>query len=405
VLLAGILCASWNGEETSGQVSGPAKSELTVGGTMAALVPAAIASEGTKQTGLSLPTKTTPVAVVELVFAYGSEKQGWIEEVTRTFNGTEHRLNGGQGVHVTTKAAGSGEIVDELLSGRLEAHLVSPAATAFVILGNGKSRESSQGDLLGPTKELVRSPVVLATWPDLADALGWRQKPPSWREIFNAARNSQKWAEMSAKLPRPSPFRLGHTRPDNSNSGLHALFLMAYAATNHFDGNVSRAELLQPTLSDFLREVETSVVHPLESSTGFLATSMVSGGPAKMTAAIIYENLVIEANRREVQSGRPESLVAIFPTEGTFPTEHPVGIVRRPWVGPLHQEAAEVYMKYLLDKPQQDKARAHGFRPAGDRSLRVADLPAPSASTIATLRKVWQDQFATPSAKSAAASL
>ncbi|MFO0954118.1 MAG: extracellular solute-binding protein [Isosphaeraceae bacterium] len=366
-----------------------------------------------------MPSKTLPPTgpAVELTFAYGSEKKGWIEEVTKAFNTAEVKLESGERIEVKTKAAGSGEIVDELLKGTLKAHLISPASAAFVVIGNGRSREADQGDLVGPTRELVRSPLVLAVWPDLADALGWRERPPSWREVFDAARSPEKWAGLNARKPGPGPFRLGHTRPDDSNSGLHALFLMAYAANNKFDASPTRGELLQPALGDYLREVEAAVVKPLETSTGFLAKSMLEAGPAKMTAAIVYENLVIEANRGESGEAGPLKLVAVYPAEGTFQTEHPVGVVRRPWVTPLHEKAAETYIAYLLAAAQQEKAKAHGFRPA-DASLPLDDLlkpeygvsavtpstlPTPSAPTISTLRRIWQERFAAPSVAGAPA--
>jgi Ca-activated chloride channel family protein len=56
--------------------------------------------------------------------------------------------------------------------------------------------------------------------------------------------------------------------------------------------------------------------------------------------------------------------VAIYPKEGTFWSDHPVGIVERDWVTPEHREAAKIYIQYLLARPQQQKAMEYGFRPA-----------------------------------------
>src|SRR5262249_13973364 len=63
-------------------------------------------------------------------------------------------------------------------------------------------------------------------------------------------------------------------------------------------------------------------------------------------------------------------IVAIYPKEGTFWSDHPVGIVERPWVTAEHREAASMYIQFLLDRPQQQKALTYGFRPAS------VDVPA-----------------------------
>ena len=56
--------------------------------------------------------------------------------------------------------------------------------------------------------------------------------------------------------------------------------------------------------------------------------------------------------------------MALYPKEGTFWSDHPIGVVEREWVTPEHREAADMYIRYLLDTPQQQKALTYGFRPA-----------------------------------------
>jgi Ca-activated chloride channel family protein len=63
------------------------------------------------------------------------------------------------------------------------------------------------------------------------------------------------------------------------------------------------------------------------------------------------------------QSNLPFPVVAIYPKEGTFWSDHPIGIVEREWVTSEHREAAKMYIQYLLQRPQQEKAIAYGFRP------------------------------------------
>ena len=93
---------------------------------------------------------------------------------------------------------GLGRDIDRLLkpdsdSAQLRPHVVSPASGAFMAIGNGESREKIGQQLINETKELVRSPLVLAMWAELAKASRWQSSPPSWAEVFAAARDPERW--------------------------------------------------------------------------------------------------------------------------------------------------------------------------------------------------------------------
>jgi Ca-activated chloride channel family protein len=74
-----------------------------------------------------------------------------------------------------------------------------------------------------------------------------------------------------------------------------------------------------------------------------------------------YENTIIESNKKH--GSTPFKLVGVYPKEGAFWTQHPVGIPDAEWVTPLKREAAELYMKYLLEEGTQRKAMQIGLRP------------------------------------------
>jgi Ca-activated chloride channel family protein len=97
---------------------------------------------------------------------------------------------------------------------------------------------------------------------------------------------------------------------------------------------------------------------------------MFSQGTSYLSAAILYENLVIEANvaaRRRNPAVELPQIVAIYPAEGTFPSEHPIGVVERAWVTNKHREAARMYMSFLMERPQQEMALRYGFRPSSSQ--------------------------------------
>jgi Ca-activated chloride channel family protein len=339
-----------------------------------------------------------PPNALELVFAYGSEKEKWIQEATEEFNKGKHKTPGGKTIFVRPKAMGSGESIEEILSGRLKAHLTSPASAAFVVLGNAESRAKTGKDLVGSTESLVLSPVVIAMWKPMAEALGWGQKPIGWSDILSLARNPEGWAALGH--PEWGKFKFGHTHPDYSNSGLIALFAEVYAAVGKVKG-LTRADLEDPKVGPYLGDIEHAVVH-YGSSTGFFGTKMFGNGPQYLSAAVLYENMVTEAYHP--QHSLPFPVVAVYPKEGTFWSDHPVGVVERDWVTDEHRDAAKAYIKHLFDRRRQERAIAYGFRPADpqvplappldaahgvDPKEPKTTLEVPSPEIIDAIRKLW----------------
>ena len=336
---------------------------------LAAALPLAGCSSGTTvpapaPNGANDPPK--PPGALELVFAYGSEKETWLKEVTDAFNRGGHKTAGGKPIFVTLRPMGSGECIDEPLAGRLQAHLVSPASAAFIDLGNAESRAKTGRPLIERTDNLVLSPVVIATWKPMAEALGWPGKPVGWSDVLALAKDPQGWAAHAH--PEWGLFKFGHTHPDYSNSGLISLFAEVYAGAGKVKG-LSDDDLKDEKVGRFLEDIEGSVVH-YGSSTGFFGNKMFANGPQYLSAAVLYENMVIESYDPR-HKGKAFDVVALYPKEGTFWSDHPVGVVERPWVDDEHREAAKGYVKYLLDRPQQERALAHGFRP-GDVGVPLA---------------------------------
>ena len=305
----------------------------------------------------SSPAASNPKGSVKLTFTYGSEKEEWIKDVTAAFNAGDHRLADGRTIEVAAIPLGSGDCIDELLTETRKADITSPASAAFIQLGNAESRAKSGKDLIGPTENLVLSPVVIAMWKPMAEALGYGKKPVGWGDILTLARDSRGWGAYGH--PEWGPFRFGHTSPESSNSGLISIFAEAYAATSKKAG-LTVADIDKPSTAQFVAGIERSIVH-YGSSTGFFGRKMFANGPEYLSGAVMYENMVTESYGS--QYSLPFPVVAIYPKEGTFWSDHPVGVVQRPWVTPEKREAAKIYIDYLLAKPQQEKAIPYGFRP------------------------------------------
>jgi Ca-activated chloride channel family protein len=304
--------------------------------------------------------------VVELTFTYGSEKKRWLEDVTKEFNKAGKKLPDGRAIRVEAIPLGSGECVEELLDGRRQAHLTSPASGAYVEIGNARSRKKGEGDLLGKPKYLVRSPVVIAMWKPMAEALGYGKRPVGWADVLKLVKDPKGWGSVGK--PQWGRFRFGHTHPEYSNSGLITALAEVYASTKNKTSDLTASDV--KAAAGFLEDIEKGVVHYGES-TGFFADRMFANDVGFLNAAVLYENLVIESYDRARYPDKPAEVVAIYPKEGTFWSDHPVCVVQRKWVTDAHRKAAEVYARFLLDEARQKKAMKYGFRP-GLESLELA---------------------------------
>lgn len=303
------------------------------------------------------PASRNPKGEVKLTFTYGSEKEEWIKDVTRHFNSEDHRVADGRTITVEAIPEGSGDCIDELIQESRHADITSPASAAFIKLANAESRAKTGKDLVGSTENLVLSPVVIAMWKPMAEAIGYGTKAVGWSDILAVARDPKGWAGHGH--PEWGPFRFGHTSPESSNSGLISIFAEVYAATGKRNG-LTLKDVSDPKTVSFVSAIEQSIVH-YGSSTGFFGKKMFANGPGYLSAAVLYENMVIESYSPSYRLQFP--VVAIYPREGTFWSDHPVGVVDRPWVTPDKREAAKIYIGYLLARPQQAKALPYGFRP------------------------------------------
>jgi Ca-activated chloride channel family protein len=79
------------------------------------------------------------------------------------------------------------------------------------------------------------------------------------------ARNKDGWKAYG--YPQWGQYKFGHTHPDYSNSSLISLFGTVYAATGKTAG-LQATDIREPDVGDYLRGIETSVLH-YGSSTGF----------------------------------------------------------------------------------------------------------------------------------------
>jgi Ca-activated chloride channel family protein len=303
------------------------------------------------------PRAQAPAAVPVLV-AYGSEKKSWLEEQIRLFQATHPSTASGRPIAVSARSMGSGEAAQAIANEDLKPAVFSPASSAYLSVLNAAwlARAGRVRPVAPAGQPLVLSPIVIATWKPMAEALGWPKKNLGWADLLKVGADPKGWAAFGA--PEWGKFKLGHTHPQYSNSGLLAVLAAAYAGAGKTRG-LTAGELEARKTQAFIGSVEDSIVH-YGKSTGLFADKMLEHGAGYLSAAVLYENLVIESYAKSPAV----PLVALYPVEGTFWSDHPYSILDADWVTPEQREGAEAFLSFLKAKPAQERALSLGFRPA-----------------------------------------
>ncbi|HZO15047.1 MAG TPA: VWA domain-containing protein [Polyangiaceae bacterium] len=310
---------------------------------------------------------------IELNIVYGSEKKAWLQDAIQAFNASPAAKLDGKPIVVKGTPMGSGVIISEVVDGKTQPDVWSPASDLFRPLLNEawtKKHGAAGGQkVVAPEgKRLVLTPLVIAMWKPMAQALGWPDKPVGWSDVLALSTDKKGW--QSKGHPEWGLFKFGHTHPKFSNSGLLSVVAEAYAAVGETRG-LTREKLQDEKVARFMRDIEGSIVHYGES-TGFFADKMLTRGPSFLSAAVIYENLVVDSYRRPEFQKRELDIVAIYPKEGTFWNDHPYIVLDAPWVTEPKRKAAKVFLDFLLSEAQQRRAMTeYGFRPA-DPAIAVA---------------------------------
>jgi Ca-activated chloride channel family protein len=346
---------------------------------------------------------------VTITMIYGSEKEEWLVPLIEAFNAQGNRTEEGASILVQAMPMGSIASGDGIVAGTLRPTIWSPASSAYVPVTNTNWRQEHGEDLVvGTPNDLVLSPVVIALWRPMAEALGWPEKALGWADIAEMATSEEGWAAFG--YPEWGAFKFGHTHPNFSNSGIISVIAEAYAGAGK-QRNLTLQDLRDPELKAFMADVESSIIHYGES-TGFFARRMFERGPSYLSAAVMYENLVAaqEAKRLSGESDQP-SVVAIYPKEGTFWSNHPYIILNAPWVTDEQREAAQIFEAFLLAEPQQRGSIEYGFRPA-DPSIALGSpldgqhgvdptqpqtiLEVPSAEVVVAIQELWRSEAKKP---------
>jgi Ca-activated chloride channel family protein len=330
---------------------------------------------------------------VRISFAYSPDKAKLLEPLIANYNAAG-AMAGGKRVVVVGQNIASGDAESKIAAGRLKPTVWTPVSSLWGRLLNHESDRSYVPD---ENPSLVRTTLVIAMWAQMAEALGHPQRRLGFGDILRLARSDAGWGAFGH--PEFGAFKLVHTNPDYSTSGLSAVVAQYYAASGKSEGlrlrDVARA---RPAVKD----IEQSIVHYGDTSL-FIAQQLRREGLGYASAVAMGEETLVDYN---LHRGSRPKLVAIYPREGTFSFDHPYVVLDAPWVTRAQRRAAESFRAYLADKLDAATAARFGFRPADPRvkprapmtaangvdpaePRRVLGLPEPRV--LAAMRKAWRE--------------
>lgn len=283
---------------------------------------------------------------IEFEMLYSSEKGKWLEEVGPIFEEEWSKENNLQ-LKLILNPIGSGKGTIQVARALSKPVIWSPASRFWLSTLNYLwSLENDHPLVDTDAPALVLSPTVIATW-----------------KSYQTLHNITSLNDLRDLAVETDDFTYAHTDPSRSNSGFGGVIMQVATALNKSPEEITIDDLARDDVHTWMTELESAAIE-YGSSTGFLAKLMLNGGPEKLKVALLYENLIVEKNRGIEEYGYNDSLVAIYPTEGTVLNDHPFGLLDAPWVTDRQKEVAIDLLKFLKREDIQAKAVNVGFRPS-----------------------------------------
>jgi Ca-activated chloride channel family protein len=272
---------------------------------------------------------------------------------------TEPRV-GGACASVTVVAADSAKVASALGTtapgGKPDAW--APESSAWA--GLAASRPEAVAALPRSGRSLATTPVVIAVSRERAKALGWPAQKLSWRAVLGGMAQDPTWGRYGHRSW--GPFVIGMGDPTTSTAALHTLLAVADADN---DGTVETGEIG----NELALERSVGVYGPdaqlLERAAG--------KGPVSAVPAT--EQQVLQHNG----SGEVSQLVPVYPADGVADADHPLLMIRGPWVTGPKQQVTQAFADFALGDAGRAAYGRAGFR-SPDRSATA--IPA-AADTVA----------------------
>ncbi len=298
----------------------------------------------------------TPAAAeaVEINFAFGTEKQRWVEWAVTEFA----KDPAGAGITVKLVPTGSLEGARAAATGEKRIHLFSPASSAVkdTLVTEWQTRYGKNP--IVREEQLALSPMVFIAWKDRHEAFVTKYQKVSFDTVAQALAEPTGWGGIAAK-PEWGFFKFGCPDPATSNGGLVTLALMGNSFLERTKA-LENADVVDPKFQAWFGKTAGSM-SGLAGSSGTMMRDMVLRGPSAYDMIFAYESVAIDYLKQA--AGRWGELRVVYPKMNMW-NDNPCYVLDAEWSKAPHRKAADALLTFLLTQRIQQQALVHGFRPA-----------------------------------------
>jgi Ca-activated chloride channel family protein len=298
---------------------------------------------------VSSPEATPAPTTATLDLAYSPEKDALMQDLVARFNRAGFKTPSGQPMKIVATKMEAADIVDAARAGKFTA--ISPDSSLWLAqLDAGRERA-----LVGETTRYAVTPVVIALWSDVAQSLGYPQKPIGWQDLLARAKSDSnfKWSHPST----------------SSASGLLATLAEFYAGAGKTRA-LTEDDVKNRAVLDYVAALEKTVRYYGEGEQATIE-QVLAKGRNSLDAFIVSERLVIYFNSKS-----STKLVAVYPVEGTLWQDHPLALLEQPNLTDEQRLTYRRLRDFVLSVEIQKLILQSGYRPV-DLNLRLDDPASP----------------------------
>lgn len=302
------------------------------------------------ETTESEPARISDPRSAILVLAYSPEKADLITDLAKRFNDTRQRTPDDELMKVNLVEMTPDLMVEAALDADPDFQALSPDASLWLDqldLRWADLHRDEAGDIaprrIADTIRYAVSPIVIAAWPEVAQELGWGNQAVGWSDIQERAAGD-------------SDFRWSHASTSYA-SGMLATLAEFYAGAGKTRALSEEDVLAQSTL-DYVRDIESTVSFYGENE-AVAMERMRQEGRSFLDALVVQEALVVQHNQIS-----QDSLVAMYPREGTLWEDHPLALLDDPTITDNQRRTYRAFGEFLRAPEQQKHILDQGFRPA-----------------------------------------
>ncbi|MEQ8758076.1 MAG: substrate-binding domain-containing protein [Coleofasciculus sp. G1-WW12-02] len=264
------------------------------------------------------------------------------------------------GIDLELKFQGSQDIVNNYIDNQndFQPTVLIPASSEIVQeLRDRIQAQQNSEPFYNTPQPIAKTILVGIAWTQRGNIL-FPNGRFQWQQVEQAM-EAGNWGEIGGNNDWGS-FDFLMTDPTRSNSGQVTLGLWAQSKLG--GRPLSSAGLNNPAINALFSVIKRSVYQP-PRSTDILLQEFISRGPNDADVATVYESIALYRwQQSAANQGKPYQIYYLDPTIETVST---AAIVRRN-VSESQAKAAQQFLEFLTQPPQQEVFVQYGFRPVNN---------------------------------------